>query len=84
MEVNGRKVNIPSFQVSVGDEITIRENSRKLAVLEAAKEFASHQPAPSWLEINRDAYTGRVLALPKREDINLPVNEQLIVELYSK
>ena len=82
--VNGRKVNIPSFQVSVGDEITIRENSRKLAVLEAAKEFASHQPAPAWLEINRDAYTGRVLALPKREDINLPVNEQLIVELYSK
>lgn len=82
--VNGRKVNIPSFEVSVGDEITIRENSRKLAVLEAAKEFASHQPAPSWLEINRDAYTGRVLALPKREDINLPVNEQLIVELYSK
>lgn len=82
--VNGRKVNIPSFQVSVGDEITIRENSRKLVVLEAAKEFASHQPAPAWLEINRDAYTGRVLALPKREDINLPVNEQLIVELYSK
>ncbi len=82
--VNGRKVNIPSFQVSVGDEITIRENSQKLVVLEAAKEFASHQPAPAWLEINRDAYTGRVLALPKREDINLPVNEQLIVELYSK
>jgi small subunit ribosomal protein S4 len=82
--VNGRKVNIPSFQVSVGDEITIRENSRKLVVLEAAKEFASHQPSPAWLEINRDAYTGRVLALPKREDINLPVNEQLIVELYSK
>ena len=82
--VNGRKVNIPSFQVSVGDEITIRENSRKLAVLEAAKEFASHQPAPSWLEINRDAYSARVTALPKREDINLPVNEQLIVELYSK
>jgi small subunit ribosomal protein S4 len=82
--VNGRKVNIPSFQVSVGDEITIRENSRKLVILEAAKEFASHQPAPAWLEINRDAYTGRVLALPKREDINLPVNEQLIVELYSK
>jgi small subunit ribosomal protein S4 len=82
--VNGRKVNIPSFQVSVGDEIAIRENSRKLVILEAAKEFASHQPAPAWLEINRDAYTGRVLALPKREDINLPVNEQLIVELYSK
>jgi small subunit ribosomal protein S4 len=82
--VNGRKVNVPSFQVSVGDEITVRENSRKLVVLEAAKEFASHQPSPAWLEINRDNFLGRVLALPKREDINLPVNEQLIVELYSK
>jgi small subunit ribosomal protein S4 len=82
--VNGRKVNVPSFQVSVGDEITVRENSRKLVVLEAAKEFASHQPSPAWLEINRDNFVGRVLALPKREDINLPVNEQLIVELYSK
>ncbi len=82
--VNGRKVNIPSFQVSVGDEISIRENSKKLVMLEAAKEFASHQPSPAWLEVNRDNYSGRVLALPKREDINLPVNEQLIVELYSK
>jgi small subunit ribosomal protein S4 len=82
--VNGRKVNIPSFQVSVGDEITIRENSKKLSILELAKDFASHQPVPAWLEINRDNYSGRLLALPKREDINLPVNEQLIVELYSK
>ena len=82
--VNGRKVNIPSFQVSVGDEITIRENSKKLVILEMAKDFASHQPVPSWLEINRDNFSGRLLALPKREDINLPVNEQLIVELYSK
>jgi len=82
--VNGRKVNIPSFQVSVGDEITIREGSRKLVILEIAKDFASHQTSPNWLEINRDAYSTRVTALPKREDINLPVNEQLIVELYSK
>jgi small subunit ribosomal protein S4 len=82
--VNGRKVNIPSFQVSQGDEITIRENSRKLTVLEIAKEFASHQTTPNWLEVDRDNYKARVLALPKREDINLPVNEQLIVELYSK
>lgn len=82
--VNGRKVNIPSYQVSVGEEITVRENSRKLVVVEAAKDFASHQPSANWLEINRDTFTGRVLALPKREDINLPVNEQLIVELYSK
>ncbi len=53
-------------------------------MLEVAKEFASHQAPPAWLEVDRDGYKGRVLALPKREDINLPVNEQLIVELYSK
>ena len=82
--VNGRKVNIPSFQVSVGDEIVIRERSRQLQVLELAKEFSSHQNAPTWLEIDRENSKARVLALPKREDIQLPVNEQLIVELYSK
>jgi small subunit ribosomal protein S4 len=84
IQVDGRKVNIPSYQVSVGEEIAIREGSRKLAILEQAKEFASHQNAPAWLEINRDNYSGRVLSLPKREEIQLPVNEQLIVELYSK
>jgi len=84
VHVDGRKVNIPSYQVSVGEEITIRESSRKLAILEMAKDFASHQNSPNWLEIDRDNYKGRVLALPKREDIHLPVNEQLIVELYSK
>ena len=82
--VNGRKVNIPSFQVNAGDEIVIRENSKKLGALEMAKDFASHQTTPNWLEIDRDNYKGRVLALPLRGDINLPINEQLIVELYSK
>ena len=82
--VNGRKVNIPSFQVNVGDQVEVRENSKKLTVLEIAKDFASHQAPPNWLEVDRDGYKGRVLALPKREDINLPINEQLIVELYSK
>jgi small subunit ribosomal protein S4 len=82
--VNGRKVNIPSFQVNVSDQIEVRENSKKLTVLEIAKDFASHQAPPNWLEVDRDGYKGRVLALPKREDINLPINEQLIVELYSK
>ena len=84
VQVDGRKVNIPSYQVNVGEEIAIREASRKLTILESAKEFASHQNAVNWLEIDRDNYKGRVTALPKREDINLPVNEQLIVELYSK
>ena len=82
--VDGRKVNIPSYEVSQGEEITIRENSRKLPVLEIAKEFASHQAVPAWMEIDRDNYKGRILNLPKREDIQLPVNEQLIGELYSK
>lgn len=82
--VNGKKVNIPSYQVKVGDEIAVREKSSKLVVIEGAKEFASHQPAPNWLSIDRDKLSGRVNALPKREDLNLPVNEQLIVELYSK
>jgi small subunit ribosomal protein S4 len=82
--VNGRKVNIPSFQVNAGDEIVIRDASKKLVILEMAKEFASHQTTPNWLEIDRENYKGRVLALPKRDDINLPINEQLIVELYSK
>src|SRR5438876_12170434 len=82
--VNGRKVNIPSYQVSVGEELAIRENSRKLPILEIGNEFASHQNAPPRLDIAGVSYKGRVLALPKREDIQLPVNEQLIVELYSK
>ena len=82
--VDNRKVNIPSYEVSAGEEVAIRENSKKLAVLELAKEFSSHGTLPSWLEVDRDNYKGRILNLPKREDIQLPVNEQLIVELYSK
>ena len=84
VQVDGRKVNIPSYEVNVGEEIAIRQGSLKLAILETSKDFASHQNAPTWLEIDRDNYKGKVLSLPKREDINLPVNEQLIVELYSK
>jgi small subunit ribosomal protein S4 len=84
VEVNGRKVNIPSFQVSVGDVVKIRPNASKFTVIEGAREFASHQPAPAWLEVNAAELSGKIIALPKREDIQLPVNEQLIVELYSK
>jgi small subunit ribosomal protein S4 len=82
--VNGKKVNIPSYQVSVGDEISVREKSNKMTVIEGAQQFASGQPAPAWLAIDREKLSGKVLSLPKREEINLPVNEQLIVELYSK
>ena len=84
ISVNGRKVNIPSYQIAVGEEIAIREASKKLPILEQAKEFAGHANPPNWIEIDRDNFKGRITALPKREDIQLPVNEQLIVELYSK
>ena len=84
IQVNGRKVNIPSFQCKVGDEIQIREGSKKLVILEESGNFASGQRAVQWLDINRENLSGRLVALPTREDVNLPVNEQLIVELYSK
>jgi small subunit ribosomal protein S4 len=84
IDVNGRRVDIPSFEVGQGDEISVREKARKFIVVEGAREYSSHQPVVNWLEVDRDNFKGRVLALPKREDINTPVNEQLIVELYSK
>ena len=82
--VNGKKVNIPSYQVNVGEEIAVKEKSKNLVVIQGAKEFSSHQPAPAWLAVDHEKLTGRIQALPKREDVNLPLNEQLIVELYSK
>jgi small subunit ribosomal protein S4 len=82
--VNGKKVNIPSYQVSVGDEIAIRESAKKLLIVEQGAQYAAQNPVPAWLEANFDTFTGRVLSLPKRKDVNLPINEQLIVELYSK
>jgi len=82
--VNGKKVNIPSYQVSAGDEVMVRENVRQSATLQQAKEYNSHQNPPSWMEIDRENFKGRLLSVPKRADIQVPVNEQLIVELYSK
>jgi small subunit ribosomal protein S4 len=84
VSVNGRKVNIPSYQVNAGDEIAIREGAKKLLIVEQGAQNAAQSPLPAWLEMNFETLTGRVLSLPKRKDINLPINEQLIVELYSK
>jgi len=84
VSVNGRKVNIPSFQVKVGDVIAVREGSKALEMLEVAKQFAGGLQSVAWIDINRDELTGKIVALPKRDEIQLPVNEQLIVELYSK
>jgi small subunit ribosomal protein S4 len=82
--VNGKKVNIPSYQLNVGDEIAIREEAKKLVIVEQATQYAAQNPVPTWLEASFENMSGRVLHLPKRSDVNLPINEQLIVELYSK
>jgi small subunit ribosomal protein S4 len=84
IQVNGRKVNIPSYQVNVGDEIALRDAAKKFTVVEQATQFAASNPIPAWLEVNFENLSGRVLSLPKRKDVALPINEQLIVELYSK
>jgi small subunit ribosomal protein S4 len=82
--VNGRKVDIPSYQVKVNDVIEVKEKSRKLAVIQEAQEVVARRGIPSWLELDADNYRGIVKALPEREDITFPINENLIVELYSK
>ena len=84
ISVNGKKVNIPSYQVSVNDEIAVREGSKEISILAQIKELTSHQSAPTWLNVDRDNWKGTVQALPRRDEIQMPVNEQLIVELYSK
>lgn len=83
--VNGRKVNIPSYQVKENDVIEVKEKSRKNPTILAALEATAHQPTPSWLEVDREALKGRVIGSPKREElVQIQLNEQLIVELYSK
>ncbi|SRR6185312_14678359 len=85
IQVNGRKVNIPSFQVKPNDVIEVREKSKDNPTILAARDATAHAPSPNWLEVDRDALRGRVLAQPKREDlVQIQLNEQLIVELYSK
>jgi small subunit ribosomal protein S4 len=83
--VNGRKVNIPSYTVKTGDVLEIRESSRNNTSILSARDATAHTPSPSWLEVDRDALRARVLQEPKREElVQIQLNEQLIVELYSK
>jgi small subunit ribosomal protein S4 len=84
-QVNGRKVNIPSFQVKPGDLVEVREGSRENPAILGARDATAHSPTPNWIELDRDTLRGRVLAQPKREElVQIQLNEQLIVELYSK
>jgi len=82
--VNHRRVTIPSYLVKPGDEIQVRESSRKVVRIQESLELAQRRGVPEWLEVNKDAFAGRVRALPTRAELTLPINEQLIVELYSK
>ena len=82
--LNGRKVNIPSIQVKAGDVVQLREKSRKVAAINESLEAVVRRGIPQWLELDKDAFKGTVKQLPVREDITMPIQEQLIVELYSK
>ncbi|BHH84271.1 30S ribosomal protein S4 [Desulforhopalus sp. 52FAK] len=82
--INGKKVNIPSFQVSVGDVITLKEKSRANASIVENLEAVVRRGVPSWLELDKDNFKATVKALPNREELTMPMQEQLIVELYSK
>jgi small subunit ribosomal protein S4 len=82
--VNGKRVNIPSFLVSPGDVIEVREKSRKIPPINEAMDAVERLGVPPWLELNKDNYQGKVNALPERKDLTMPIQEQLIVELYSR
>ena len=82
--VNGRKVNIPSFLVKEGQVISVKEGSRKSPKFETIAAAVAHHNAPSWLELDKENLSGKVITMPTRDDVDLPINEQLIVELYSR
>ncbi len=82
--VNGRKVTIPSFLTKVGQTITVKDGSRQLGLIKDIVEKNSGRTVPKWLEVNREAMEAKIVAVPEREDIDLPIEETLIVELYSK
>jgi small subunit ribosomal protein S4 len=82
--VDGKAVNIPSFMVNVGSEIRLREKSRKVERILDAMETVARRGVPQWLELDKDNFRGLVKTLPAREELTMPIQEQLIVELYSK
>jgi len=84
VKVNGQVVNIPSYQVKEGDKIEIREKSKKLQRINQALEFNSRRGVPDWLELDEENYRGTVLRVPARDDVTFPIEEQLIVEFYSR
>jgi small subunit ribosomal protein S4 len=83
-EVNGRKVNIPSYLVQQGDIVAVRPNSRRKSFFKDLAEDLPHRSIPDWLSRDDEALTGRVMALPERKDIDVSIDEHLIVEYYSR
>jgi small subunit ribosomal protein S4 len=82
--VNGKKVNIPSYQVKRGDVIVLKEKSQKIQAITDSLDAIVRRGVPQWIEIKKEEFKGEVVGVPIREDITLPIQEQLIVELYSK
>ena len=82
--MNGRKVDIPSFSVKPGDVVAVRQTSRKSTSILHAREEVKGRGVPEWLQFDTEEMSAKVASIPTREQINLPVQEQLIVELYSK
>jgi len=82
--VNGRKIDIPSALLKIGDVVTVRERSHKVVRIQEALELSQRRGVPEWLEVDRPNFTGRIKALPARTDLTMPINEKLVVELYSK
>jgi small subunit ribosomal protein S4 len=82
--VNGRRVDIPSFLTKTGDAIVVREKSREKDVFRKAIEISQRRGVPDWLELDAAAFAGKVKRLPAREELTMPINERLVVELYSK
>ncbi|HNQ65006.1 MAG TPA: 30S ribosomal protein S4 [Smithella sp.] len=82
--VNGKPVNIPSYLLKAGDEVSVKENSRKVTRIMGALETVVRRGVPQWLELDKDNFNAKIKTLPVREDLTMPIQEQLIVELYSK
>ena len=82
--VNDKKVNIPSYQVKIGDVVLVREKSRQVQAIIDALETVVRRGIPTWIDLDKNNFKGVLRALPNREDLTLPIQEQLIIELYSK
>jgi small subunit ribosomal protein S4 len=85
IQINGKKVNIPSYVVRPGEEVSVRESSKNNPTILSSRDATAHAPAPSWMDVDRENLKGRIISTPRRDElVQIPINEQLIVELYSK